>query len=43
MIGKNGSVIEWTWKVIFIDPLASEIYTQYDDFFYLFAYEYFRN
>ena len=42
-IGKNGSVIEWTWKVDFIDPLASEIHIQGHGTFYLFAYEYFRN
>ena len=42
-IGKNGSVIEWTWKVDFIDPLASEIHIQGHGSFYLFAYEYFRN
>ena len=27
-IGKNGSIIEWTWKVDFIDPLALEIHIQ---------------
>ena len=42
-IGKNGSVIEWTWKVDFIDPLASEIHIQGHGSFYLFTYEYFRN
>ena len=42
-IGKNGSVIEWTWKVDFIDPLALEIHIQGHGSFYLFAYEYFRN
>ena len=42
-IGKNGSIIEWTWKVDFIDPLASEIHIQGHGSFYLFAYEYFRN
>ena len=42
-IGKNGSVIEWTWKVDFINPLASEIHIQGHGSFYLFAYEYFRN
>ena len=42
-IGKNGSVIEWTWKVDFIDPLASEIHIQGHGSFYLFGYEYFRN
>ena len=42
-IGKNGSVIEWTWKVDFIDPLASEIHIQGYRSFYLFTYEYFRN
>ena len=38
-IGKNGSVIEWTWKVDFIDPLASEIHIQGHGSFYLFAYK----
>ena len=42
-IGTNGSIIEWTWKVDFIDPLASEIHIQGHGSFYLFAYEYFRN
>ena len=43
MIGKNSSVIEWTWKVDFIDPLALEIHIQGHGSFYLFGYEYFRN
>ena len=43
MIGKKSSVIEWTWKVDFIDPLASEIHIQGHGSFYLFGYEYFRN
>ena len=42
-IGKNGSIVEWTWKVDFIDPLASEIHIQGYGSFYLFAYEYFRD
>ena len=42
-IGMNGSIVEWTWKVDFIDPLASEIHIQGHGSFYLFAYEYFRN
>ena len=42
-IGTNGSIIEWTWKVDFIDPLASEIHIQGHGSFYLFRYEYFRN
>ena len=42
-IGKNGSIIEWTWKVDLIDPLASEIHIQGHGSFYLFTYEYFRN
>ena len=42
-IGKNGSIIKWTWKVDFIDPLASEIHIQGHGSFYLFTYEYFRN
>ena len=42
-IGKNGSIVEWTWKVDFIDPLASEIHIQGHGSFYLFGYEYFRN
>ena len=42
-IGKNSSVIEQTWKVDFIDPLASEIHIQGHGSFYLFGYEYFRN
>ena len=42
-IGTNGSIIEWTWKVDFIDPLASEIHIQGHGSFYLFGYEYFRN
>ena len=42
-IGKNGSAIEWTWKVDFIDPLALEIQIQDHGSFYLFAYEYFRD
>ena len=40
MIRKNGSVIEWTRKVDFIDPLALEIHIQGHGSFYLFAYEY---
>ena len=39
----NGSIVEWTWKVDFIDPLASEIHIQGHGSFYLFRYEYFRN
>ena len=42
-IGKNGSVIEWTWNMDFIDPQASEIYIQGHSSFYLFTYEYFRD
>ena len=42
-IGTNGSIVEWTWKVDFIDPLASEIHIQGHGSFYLFTYEYFRN
>ena len=42
-IGKNGSIVEWTWKVDFIDPLASEIHIQGHGSYYLFRYEYFRN
>ena len=37
-IGKNDSVIEWTWKVDFIDPLALEIHIQGHGSFYLFAW-----
>ena len=43
IIGMNGSIVEWTWKVDFIDPLASEIHIQGHGSFYLFGYEYFRN
>ena len=42
-IGTNGSIVEWTWKVDFIDPLALEIHIQGYGSFYLFGYEYFRN
>ena len=36
MIGKNGSVIEWTWKVDFIDPwLWKSIYKVMDLFIFL--------
>ena len=42
-IGTNGSIVKWTWKVDFIDPLASEIHIQGHGSFYLFGYEYFRN
>ena len=42
-IWTNGSIIEWTWKLDFIDPLASEIHIQGHGSFYLFGYEYFRN
>ena len=28
-IGTNGSIVKWTWKVDFIDPLASEIHIQW--------------
>ena len=43
MIGKDSSVIEWTWNVDFIDPQASEIQIQGHGSFYLFVYEYFRD
>ena len=42
-IGKNGSVIEWTWNVDFIDPQALETHIQGHGSFYLFVYEYFRD